>query len=91
MTECKKFRAELKPEQIQYKLGDIFVFLTDGFLEAMNSDLVTYGEQNISNLIDMHYDKTASEIMDTLTETIKTYSENKQSDDRTGIIVKIVG
>jgi len=90
MTECEKFRAELKPEQIQYKQGDIFAFLTDGFLEAMNSDLTPFGEQNISKLIDKHHEKTASEIMDILTETIKKYSENKQVDDTTGIIVKII-
>ena len=90
MTECEKFRAELKPEQIEYQVDDIFIFLTDGFLEAMNSDRIPFGEARIAKLIDENHNQSASELMDILTTEIKTYSENKQFDDTTSVIVKIL-
>jgi serine phosphatase RsbU (regulator of sigma subunit) len=89
MTECEKFRSELKPEQIEYKVNDIFIFLTDGFLEAMNSEHIPFGEARISKLIDENHKQSASEIMDVLTTEIKVYSENKLFDDTTSVIVKI--
>jgi serine phosphatase RsbU (regulator of sigma subunit) len=89
MTESEKFRAELKPEQIKYKTGDIFVFLTDGFLEAMNFDMLPFGEKRIVRIIEENYLKSASEIMDVLTNEVKIYSDNRQFDDTTGIVVKI--
>jgi serine phosphatase RsbU (regulator of sigma subunit) len=89
MTECEKFRSELKPEQIDYQVDDIFIFLTDGFLEAMNSERMPFGEARITKLIDKNHNHSASEIMDILTTEIKTYSENKQFDDTTSVIVKI--
>ena len=90
MTECEKFLAELESEQIIYSTGDIFVLLTDGFLEAMNSDQIPFGEQKIAQLIAQNHTKSASDIMEILTRSIESYSKNIQFDDSTGIVVKIV-
>ncbi len=89
MTECETFRAELKSEEIAYKSGDIFALLTDGFLEAMNSERIPFGEHKIAQLIEENYDKSASEIMDVITTKVTSYCNHQRHDDSTGIIVKI--
>jgi serine phosphatase RsbU (regulator of sigma subunit) len=90
LADCQKFRKSLKHKRIGYKPGDIFAFLTDGYLEVMDVRKQSFGEENICRLIQEHHQKSASEIMDVLTKEINRFSNNIQSDDTTGIIIKIL-
>lgn len=90
IAESKKFNKELKSEKIPYFKDDIFVFLTDGFLEAMNKDQQLFGEKRICEIVVNNADKDASSIMTQLQEAIYTYSSGDRQDDATGIVVKII-
>ncbi len=50
MTENEKFTVNLQEQILPYRLGDIFLFLTDGFIEAMNERRETYGEKRLSGI-----------------------------------------
>jgi serine phosphatase RsbU (regulator of sigma subunit) len=89
MTECQKFRAELKPLEITYKKNDVFMFLTDGFLDTMNPQQIPFGEDRILNLLTTNHMSSATELMSTLSKEVQNYSHQRQFDDSTGIIVKI--
>jgi sigma-B regulation protein RsbU (phosphoserine phosphatase) len=90
IADTNKFKTKLKSAEISYSKDDIFVFLTDGFLEAMDDDQQPLGEENICNIIKSCANKDASSIMDQLKEEIGKYSSGIQRDDATGIIVKIL-
>jgi sigma-B regulation protein RsbU (phosphoserine phosphatase) len=85
MAETEKFIAELKTKTVDYQTGDLFVFLTDGFLEAMNEDFIPFGEQKICQIIAEHASSSASEIMEALEGAIKEYTGGVPNDDATGI------
>ena len=90
IADTKKFKTELKSTEISYSKDDIFVFLTDGFLEAMDGNQQPFGEENICKIIQSSASKDASSIMDQLQEEIGKYTSGIYQDDATGIIVKIL-
>jgi serine phosphatase RsbU (regulator of sigma subunit) len=89
LSDQEKFQESLSSAIVNYQQDDIFAFLTDGFMEAMDADLKPFSEENICQLIAAHADKTASEIMDRLILEVGEHSNNKRFDDSTGIIIKI--
>ncbi len=91
ISDNKKFEDNLKSYEVTYNTDDIFVFLTDGFTEAMNDRMQPYGEQKISRLIDQFAQLSASALMDKLVQEISQYSAGRLFDDATGIVVKITG
>lgn len=76
--------VSLKPQS-----GDLFVFFTDGVVEAMDSYYRTFGEENLTRLISENSTKSAKEIQDIIINSIKnfTYSSPVQ-DDLTLIVMK---
>jgi len=86
-----KFYENLKSDEVMYNTGDVFVFLTDGFTEAMNAQMQPYGEQKICRIIDQYAHLSASALMDKLVEEISQYSAGSLFDDATGIVVKVTG
>jgi sigma-B regulation protein RsbU (phosphoserine phosphatase) len=80
-------------EQISLKPhpGDLFVFFTDGIVEAMDSNYRTFGEGNLTRLICDNSNKSAGEIQNIIINAVKnfTYSSPVQ-DDFTLIIMKAV-
>jgi sigma-B regulation protein RsbU (phosphoserine phosphatase) len=90
IAETKKFRSKLKSVEISYSKNDLFVFLTDGYLEAMNDDQQPFGEDKICNIIRSSAHEDASSIMDQLQAEVRKYSSGIQRDDATGIIIKII-
>jgi serine phosphatase RsbU (regulator of sigma subunit) len=90
IAATEKFVKQMKPDTISYNKNDIFVFLTDGFLEAMDSDNQPFGEERICQIITSSADQDATAIMDTLRESVRNFSGGVQNDDATGVIVKII-
>jgi serine phosphatase RsbU (regulator of sigma subunit) len=89
MTETDKFKEEISAQTIKYSRGDMFLFLTDGFLESMNAAKEQFGEERASTLLISNSEKTSYEIMDSLQNAIKDFSDAVQQDDATGVLVKI--
>ncbi len=71
--------------------GDLFVFFTDGVVEAMDGYYRTFGEEKLTGLICNNSDKSAEEIQNIIVNAIKnfTYSSPVQ-DDLTLIVMKAV-
>jgi serine phosphatase RsbU (regulator of sigma subunit) len=90
MSDSDQFKREMYSDKISFRTGDIFVFLTDGFLEAMNEEKQLFGEKNVCDIISRYAAEDASSIMDRLEKAITEYSVGQQQDDATGIVVKII-
>ena len=71
--------------------GDLFVFFTDGVVEAMDSYYRTFGEENLTRLICNNAEKSAEEVRDVIIGALRnfTYSSPVQ-DDLTLIVMKAV-
>jgi serine phosphatase RsbU (regulator of sigma subunit) len=90
MAETDKFKSELESIEISYAKDDIFVFLTDGFYEAMDEKKQPFGEENICRLISSNPNDDAPSLMDRLQRAIQRYTFGIQRDDATGIVIKIL-
>jgi serine phosphatase RsbU (regulator of sigma subunit) len=89
LADSDEFSENLKVEKIQYHTGDIFVFLTDGYMEAMNAEQKPLGDQILYDTILRESGGSAEEVMEALVQLVKEYSGAHQHDDATGVVVKI--
>jgi serine phosphatase RsbU (regulator of sigma subunit) len=89
IADTEKFRATLKSVEIEYSKSDLFVFLTDGFLEAMDSAQQPFGEEKICNIIKSSAHMDAKSIMRQLQDSTREYAAGIQRDDATGVVIKI--
>jgi len=89
ITDTELFRQELQLATISYHPGDVMVFLTDGFIEAMDERQQPFGEKRLCELIEKHHDRSPSDILCYLEEGVKIYSKGRHHDDATGVIVRI--
>jgi len=89
ITDTERFRKEMQVAKISYRPGDLFVFLTDGFIEAMDERQQPFGEKRLCELIEKHHDRSPSDLMCLLEEGVELYSKGRHHDDATGVIVRI--
>lgn len=69
--------------------GDLFVFYTDGFTEAMNRRQEEYGEERLRLSVEKHASGTAAAAMDGILADVKAHAgKSKQHDDMTIVVVK---
>jgi sigma-B regulation protein RsbU (phosphoserine phosphatase) len=74
----------LKPQS-----GDLFVFFTDGVVEAMDSHYSTFGEDNLTSIICKNADKSAQELQNIIINAVKNFSYSSPvQDDLTLIVMK---
>jgi len=70
--------------------GDIFVFCTDGILEAVDESGVEFGSQRLCDVIMRRRTATAREIVDAIFEAVIEFRGSAaQNDDMTAVAVKI--
>jgi phosphoserine phosphatase RsbU/P len=85
------FEGTIKGGQIRLKSGDIIVFYTDGFSEAMNKDLEEYGERQLCRIIQQQNEKPARTIIDTVINDVRQFVKGyPQHDDMTMVVVKVL-
>lgn len=71
--------------------GDVLLFLTDGFREAMNPSDELFGKSRIVESIAANRHSSAREIFQALHQSVDKFIENGlQQDDMTGIVVKVL-
>ncbi len=85
----EKFSKNLASITLKYRPGDIFVFLTDGFTEAMNESMQPYGEENLCRLVRENASLTAEALMEKMLTEIRSYSAGRWFDDATAVVIKI--
>lgn len=69
--------------------GDVLVIYSDGVTEAMNLDGDQFGEKQLENVLRIHRERPASEIIAAVIEAVKVHAKTApQSDDITMVVVK---
>jgi len=89
LEEGKVFQDTLLEDTITLKQGDVVVFYTDGFTEAMNEKLEQYGETKFIKLIQDNREKHSQEILDLILKDVHHFTKDfPQHDDMTIVILK---
>ena len=90
LTDGQLFDDSVAEVSIRLNRGDVLVFYTDGFSEAMNSKRELYGDDRLLVKVGHMGDKSASGILRLLTEDVHHFIEGAgRSDDMTMVIVKM--
>lgn len=82
--------APYTEQQITFASDDLLVFYTDGVTEAMNLDETEeFGEERLIESIRKHRSKPAEEIQESIIQDVLAFSDGKQYDDITLIVIKV--
>lgn len=85
------FSKTIQEESIPIEKGDILVFYTDGFTEAMDKKNAEYGEKRFAEIINNNSDKSAGELMDIIFADVNKFiGKAPQHDDMTIVVVKVL-
>ncbi len=85
------FEKTLKEHMIHISPGDMLVFYTDGFTEAMNEHFQEFGEERLVDIITKNRMYSAEQIIKVLLTDIQRFvGDAEQQDDMTIVVVKAV-
>lgn len=85
------FSTRIDELNIPYAPGDIFLFITDGITEAMNSLRQEFGDERLHALLLRCIDKDANTIRDTICQAVEQFTGSAAlHDDFTVVVVKAV-
>lgn len=77
---------------LDLKVGDLFVFCTDGVTEAQDPLLREFGSERLLAVVDQMHDRPASEIVDAIFAAVSEFrGEMPPNDDTTAVVVRITG
>ncbi|MBI4536173.1 MAG: SpoIIE family protein phosphatase [Ignavibacteriae bacterium] len=86
----KIFDSVLEEQELNLQRGEVLVFYTDGFTEAMNPSREEFGEQRLVDAIARHRNKSARDIIQNICSEVQDYiAERPQHDDMTMVVVKV--
>ena len=84
------FNDVITEKEIPFGNGDIFVFYTDGFSEAMNKAGEEFGEQRLLECIGKYSSLRAEQILEKIFGDTKNFmGKIEQHDDMSIVVVKI--
>lgn len=84
------FDSVLEEQEIDLTPGEVLVFYTDGFSEAMNDESDEFGEQRLVESLGKHRHKSANEIIDGICKDVDAFAKGfQQHDDMTMVVVKV--
>ncbi|GMQ82523.1 MAG: hypothetical protein BMS9Abin05_1977 [Rhodothermia bacterium] len=91
-TDGQVFDDSMAEVSIRLNKGDVLVFYTDGFSEAMNSKRELYGDDRLRVKVGHVGNRSAGGILRSLTEDVHHFIEAAgRSDDMTMVVVKMSG
>jgi phosphoserine phosphatase RsbU/P len=84
-------------EEVQYdewgvilEMGNILVFHSDGIAETANAEGQFFGTTRLMRLIELHHERTATEIADLVLREVDWFTQSAPlSDDRTLVVLKV--
>ncbi|MFN0158540.1 MAG: PP2C family protein-serine/threonine phosphatase [Bacteroidota bacterium] len=86
----KVFDAVLEEQEVQLHSGEVLVFYTDGFTEAMTETGDEFGEQRLTESLARNRHKSASEIIKGICDDVEKFTDgHPQHDDMTMVVVKV--
>lgn len=84
------FSNTIQEVTIRYEPGDVFIFYTDGFSEAVNKDNAEFGDKRLIETAQKYNHLSAEEILDAIvSETNLFTGKTPQRDDMTMVVIKI--
>lgn len=84
------FTNSIEEIEIPFEKGDIFVFYTDGFTEAVNNKLEEFGEHRLGEVVTGNRIQDSQIIMDEIFLATKNFiGRQEQRDDMTIVVIKI--
>lgn len=90
LEEGEVFNRVIQEQELRLHRGDLLVFYTDGFTEAMNKNREEYGEERLLKGIQAHEEKPAREIIEAVCAEVKSFVKDyPQHDDMTMVVVKV--
>ncbi|MBM4168460.1 MAG: PP2C family protein-serine/threonine phosphatase [Ignavibacteria bacterium] len=91
LEEGQKFSRTLEEVEMPLRKGDIFVFYTDGFTEAMNPRKEEFGDGRLVKTLTDSTTTTAQEVLDEVFGAVRKFAGRaKQHDDMTIVVVRVV-
>ncbi len=91
LEDGRKFSKTIQEVRIPFGKGDMFVFYTDGFTEAMNKSGEDYGEERFAESVKSHTGTSASEMVAGLLKDVTAFiGKAQQHDDMTIVVVRVV-
>lgn len=83
------FAIELEEKVLQYEIGDVFLFVTDGVTEAQGRNGSEFGEDSLVKILENSSTLNANLIRDQVITAVKQFAgEMNQHDDQTVVVVK---
>ena len=84
------FDRIIKDEEIQLNKGDLFIFYTDGFTDAMNKEREDYGEERLLDVIRRNKEIDAKSLIRAVCDDVQGFTEGyPQYDDMTMVVIKV--
>jgi sigma-B regulation protein RsbU (phosphoserine phosphatase) len=72
--------------------GDVFVFFSDGIVDAASSDGTLFGRQRVEEVVSQNWERTADEIVSAIFSAIAEHADHpSQFDDQTVVVLKVRG
>jgi serine phosphatase RsbU (regulator of sigma subunit) len=85
------FANELEERPINYGVGDVFVFVTDGITEGQRQTRDEFGEDRLLALLETTSSACAEAIRDRVIDEVRDFAgDANQHDDQTVVVVKSV-
>ena len=84
------FNNTIKEVQMNIMPGDVFVFYTDGFTEALNKLKEEFGEERLITIVKENSVLSSEELLNKIIKEVKTFmGKTPQHDDMTMVLVKV--
>jgi serine phosphatase RsbU (regulator of sigma subunit) len=91
LNDKELFTNEMIQTRMNYSNGDVLLFVTDGITEAHNGVADQFGEDRLERSLLANARRSATEIIDSILEEVKTFTgAAPQHDDQTIVVVKVV-
>ena len=85
------FSKTIQEVEIPFSSGDIIVFYTDGFTEAMNKLNEEFGENKLISSVESNSALSASQILENIFHDVQGFiGKADQHDDMTMVVVKVI-
>jgi sigma-B regulation protein RsbU (phosphoserine phosphatase) len=90
MDKGDRFDAILEEDEVALRVGDLFLFFTDGLSEAMNPEAELFGEGRLSRILAESEALTTEEIREKILGEVRAFAGGAaQADDMTMVILKV--
>ncbi len=91
LEEGKTFSRTLEQVELPLRKGDVYVFYTDGFTEAMNSRKEEFGDGRLVKTLADSTTTSAQGVLDEVFDAVRKFAGRaKQHDDMTIVVVRVV-